>query len=78
MVGDAVGGAAHAVLADAEAQVPAGLVGAELRLALDVGQVRLGQVRGPAEQLRHRTGEGVDRVLRGVAGRDLLADGVAS
>ena len=54
MIGDPVADAAHGVLADAEAQVAAGLVGAEVGLALDVGQVRFGQVRGAAEQLRHR------------------------
>ena len=71
VVGDAVGDAAHRVLADPEPEVAAGLVGAEVRLALDVGQVRLGQVGGSAEQLGHRPGQRLDRVLRGVAGRDL-------
>ena len=61
------------VLADPEAQVPAGLVGAEVRLALDVGQVRLGQVGGAAEQLGQPRRERLDRVLAGVAGRDLGA-----
>ena len=56
MVGDAVGDAAHRVLADAEADVAAGVVGLEVVVAqgLDVGEVGLGQVRGAAEQLRQR------------------------
>ena len=52
VVGDAVGDAAHGVLADAEADVAAGLVGAELAVALEVGEVALRQVGGAAEQLR--------------------------
>ena len=70
--------AAHGVLADAEAQVAAGLVGAEVRLALDVGQVRLRQVRRAAEQLGHGAAQRLDRVLAGVAGGDLGARLVAS
>ena len=63
--------AAHRVLADAEPQVPAGLVGAEVRLALDVGQVRFGQVGGATEQLGQARGQRLDRVLAGVPRRDL-------
>ena len=51
MVGEAIGCAAHRVLADPEAEVPAGLGGAEVRFALDVGQVRFGQVGRATEQL---------------------------
>ena len=54
MVGDAVRDAAHRVLADAEPQVAAGLVGPEVLAALDVRQVRFGQVGRAAEQLRQR------------------------
>ncbi len=46
------------------------------RRALDVGQVRLGQVRRAPEQLRDRAGERLDRLLARVAGGDLLAHGV--
>ena len=71
VVGDAVGDAAHGVLADAEAEVPAGLVGAEVGFALDVGQVRLGQVRGAAEQLGQVRRQRLDGVLARVAGGHL-------
>ena len=73
MIGDAVGDPAHAVLADAEAQVPARLGGGEVRLALDVGQVGFGQVGGPPEQLGESRGQRLDGVLAGVPRRDLGA-----
>ena len=75
MVGDAVGDAAHRVLADAEPQVAARVCGLEVVVAegLDVGQVGLGEVRGAAEQLRHRPRERLDQVLARVAGRDFGA-----
>ena len=73
MVGDPVGDPAHAVLADAEAEVAAGLGRAEVAAALDVGQVALREVGGAAEELRDAGGEGVDRVGLRVAGRHLGA-----
>ena len=61
VVGDPVADAAHRVLADAEAEVATGLVGGEVGAALDVGQVALREVRRAAEQLRHGSGERLDR-----------------
>ena len=71
VIGDAVGRAAHPVLADPEAEVAPGLVGAEVRLALDVGQVRLRQVGRAAEELGEPRRQRLDRVLARVARRDL-------
>ena len=75
VVGDAVGDAAHRVLADAEPDVAAGVVGLEVVVAqgLDVREVGLREVRGAAEQLRDRAGQRLDQVLARVAGRDLGA-----
>jgi hypothetical protein len=63
VVRDPVGDPAHAVFPDPETQVATGLFGAEVRIALDIGQVRLRQVRRTAEQLRHRPCERLDRLL---------------
>ena len=73
MVGDAVGDPAHAVLADAEAQVPAGLVA--LKFGSPLTSVRLDSDRSaaPAEQLGQSRGQRLDRVLAGVPRRDLGA-----
>ena len=43
----------------------------KIGVALDVGEVRLGQVGGAAEQLRHACRQRLDRVLAGVARGDL-------
>ncbi len=74
VIREAVGDAAHGVLADPEAKVPTRLVGTEIDLALDVSQVRFRQVGGATEQLRHRRGQQLNRVLAGVASRDLGAN----
>ncbi len=73
VIGDAVGDTAHGVLADPEAQVAAGVLEREVPGVPDVGQVRLGQVGGAAEELGQAHGEGVDRILAGVPGGDLGA-----
>ncbi len=63
MIGEAVRDAAHGVLADPEPEIAPGLGRAEVRLALDVGQVGFGQVGGAAEQLGQVRRKGRDRLL---------------
>src|SRR5205085_2207539 len=70
---DSVRDSAHAVLANAEPQVSAGLVRREVAAVLDDREVRFGQVRRAAEELRHWVREGLDGVIARVARRDLLA-----
>jgi len=66
------------VFADAETDVaPERRVGFQDAGSRDVGQVRLGKVRRAAEQLRQRTGQGVDRLLTGLASRRAVAGGIA-
>src|SRR5450759_897161 len=76
--GDAADGGTHGVFSDAEADVaPARVGGLEDAGALDVGQVRFGQVRRATEELRQWLRQGIDRLLAGLARRQAVADGVA-
>ncbi len=66
--GDAVGDPAHAVLANAEPDVPpAGVVDFEEPASGHVRQVGFGQVGRPSEELRHGAGQAVDRLAAGLA-----------
>ena len=62
----------HAELAHAVMQIIALLAVLDGDAALPVGQVRPGEVGGAAEELRHEGGEGLDGVLRGLAGGDRI------
>ena len=73
VVGKPVRDPAHRMLADAEPEVATGRLGAEVVGALDVGQVRFGQVRRATEQLRHALRQRLDRVLARVPRGDFGA-----